>query len=348
MYATATPAYGLVGNGSNASISKYVTVKGGSGNYSYQLTGNNYGLSINSSGRITGEIPVAGTYKINVKVTDTDVPSRTATTTVVLNIKQGKAISGIITDSDGNAIPNAYITLTNKNKADKYSAKKYAYADSKGAYSVVVNAGTYDIKATYNDCLKYIYSEKISDTKSGYDIKMPMYKVYISSNNTAIDFSSAYWYDASGEYYGSGNTIYLKNGKYSLTSTYEEGGISYEATLNVTVLNKGVWQTASVKSYNTSIGTGTKTISTTTSSNSDYQYFTFKPSASGTYKFSLAATGSDGYANARVYDKNNDSMIYLYSYGSEDYESESLISGYNYYIKVYAPSGAKLTITKTN
>jgi uncharacterized protein YjdB len=361
IYAASTPAYVLIGNGSNASISKTVTVKGGSNSYSYALTGNNYGLSIDSYGTISGEIPMAGTYKVNVKVTDTQVTSRTATTTVVINVKQGKTISGIVTDSDGNGIPYASVTLTNKDKSDRYSPSVSDDTDSKGAYSILVNPGTYDIEANYNDCLKYIYSEKITDTKSGYDIKMPMYKVYVSSNNTAINFNNyAYWIDEAGDSYGSGDTLYLKNGKYKLTTSYTSGGMSYTATLNVTVLNKGVWQTASVKTYNQTVSTGTKSINM---KNGETQYFTFKAPSSGTYSFNLAATSSSssvtGSYRIYLYDNNNDEIDESYAYKSSYSTSSSasitydLIAGQTYYIRVTGPSYSdgfpmSLTISKTS
>ena len=296
VFASAKPAYYYTNaNGkyslSSKNVSDIVYATGGSGSYKYEIVGDAYGLSINSSGKISGTISKAGTYNINVKVTDANNSTYTTNAVWTVNLKQGMTIEGTVKDAEGNGIYGVKVYFENEN--DKYIEWASVTTNSLGKYEVTVPAGTYDVLISYNNVQKYVGRKSVSENQTGWDMVLPVYKVEIKSDKEEIA-SFATWYDSNGKEMGSGNYLYLRAGTYSLESEGTNFLTGYTAVLNITV-SKSTEVTAKVttKRLDTPTITLGQTISTILTG--EYIYYKFVPTETGTYYFySSSSNDTDG------------------------------------------------------
>jgi hypothetical protein len=306
-------------------------------------------------------------------MTDTENTKLTATTTLKITVGKTRTVTGIVKDGNGNPIPNAHVYFQNKNKTSRYSSYRSAYTDSKGAYSISVADGTYDVVAydNSNNVRGYLYSKKISSTKSGLDITLPVYGITLYSSNTKVDITNfTTWVSSTGEtYYASDGKLCLKAGTYTLTSTYTASYngttlATYTAKISKLTVKKGTEKvTAKVtgKDYVGSI-TANSSKSVTLKANQAYTYYKFTPSTSGTYYFYSQSKSADVYGRVLTY--NNGYWSYssgyaAYTFVSGGYYHDFKISYYcekgkTYYIAVQndssssSASGVTLRVSTTN
>lgn len=351
LVAAATPVYKVFGGSQGVYFSKYVSVAGGSGDYSYALSGATYNCTIDGDGELYGTLPMAGEYLFTVVVTDKNNPSLQTTAQVAVYVKQGVTIAGIVKDMNGNPIPYADVSFTNQNKASRYTDSKYTSANENGAYSITLESGTYDIEASYRNTLKYLYSQSLQISQSGYDIQLPLYKVIIYSNNTNVkDTSFGSWYDATGTYCGSGNTLYLKNGNYALTTKVSNSSLfSYTATVNVTVAGNGAMVTANVAITGNVVPVAAGSNQAVTIAPDRDVVFAFTPSVSGYYSFDVPAVSSmdsNGYVYFyRSVDDGYSAYDYFNSSASGGIYGRYMSAGQTYYYKLTKTSGSAATIS---
>lgn len=305
--ATAYTAYGLLQSNGTVSPSIEIKAYGGSSSYTYSLEGNTYGLYM-SGNKIYGSISAAGTYNLKVKVSDANNKNISTVTTVTIHVVDAISVSGVVKDLSGNAIPSAYVNYVNKDRANKYSPSKSAYCDSNGMFSISLDKGKYDVEAICTSGNKVIKSQQVvqdlTSTRSGYDFVLPVQKVAISSNDANINATTfGTWYDAAGNSYGSGAVLYLKPGKYSLTSTTSTATKDITAKVNVTVTE-------------TSAATATATVTTKSKAvpsikaeqkidlklTGNYVYYAFTPTETGKYYFYSIST-RDTFG--RLYNSND-------------------------------------------
>lgn len=365
MYAFVAPTYYLIG-AEEVSYSERVYVYGGDNNYTYELTGTTYDATM-SGKYIYATFKAASTYTLTVKVTDGS--GHSTTTPAVFNIKQGVTIAGMVTDSAGNGISDATIYYENTNLGDRYSPSGYAYTDSKGAYSLLVSSGTYDIRATYYDSVIYLYSQSLTSSRSGFDLKLPLYKVVLYSNNSNIaasDFGT--WYNSEMDAVGYGDTLYLTAGTYSLkTLEATSGYYTYTAAVNLTVTNASVVKTATVSltSQPTAIYVGSTPITIKAASkyydNDDdvyyyvynYSYYKYTASTSGYYKIQMSVSSvSNDYSYIYPCDGYYDcTSNYAYNYGnSNNGYCEYIVymnAGETYYFKTHTRRTSAVSATIT-
>lgn len=243
------PDYALVANTDVNNVRAYAYFTGGSGYYKYMIINDGgTGATISeydddeysySYVCLSARVAAPGDYNIIVRATDD--AGRTCDVAVPVHVAQGISVAGLVKDASGNPIPNAHISFTNKNRADRFSQYSYAYTDKDGAYGGTLSSGTYDIAASYHDdseysdnakAYNYLYKQDLTTTKSGFDISLPLYKVTLVSTDpfypliSANGYSNYTWY-SNHEKLGSGNTLYLKNGTYAIESDEEaESGSS--------------------------------------------------------------------------------------------------------------------------
>lgn len=346
--AVAAPCYLKLVSGS-ATVDVDVEVSGGSGSYIYSLAGNTYGLQIGSStGTISGKLLAAGTYTLTVNVQDANNPAYKTTASVVINVASTISVSGIVKDASGNPIPNAKVYYTNKDKATRYGAKGSASANSNGSFSMTLVAGTYDIEAEIYSSHRYLYSQALTTTRSGFDITLPVQRVVLYSSNASVDASSlGYWYDEAGNTYGNGNTLWLKPGRsYALsTETKMIARKNVSATVNLTVTAATASATASVTAVPIlPVGSITAEQPVTLSVAGTYKYYTFTPTTTGTYYFysesSIDTYGCLEDANAQVLKTNDDS-----GQGNNFYYVYNCTAGVTYYIGIRKYGGGTGTAT---
>lgn len=359
------PQYELLRNG-EAHIDSYddyedeytFSARGGSGSYKYSIEGNAYELSINEdSGRVSGTLKAAGTYNLSVKIQDRENNKLTATVPLTINVSPSVAVSGMVKDANGNPVRGASVVFTNKAKADRYTTTEYVGTDSTGMYSAYVAAGTYDIDASYSDSHRYLYSQALASSRSGFDINLALYRIAVYSDNKDIKAEDlGTWYDDDDNVWGDGDQIYVKEGTYHLTAETTKAFKKVKSEINVTVnASSTAPVTAKVTVTDTENVKGTLTLGKAEAVKLDwdynYEYYKFIPAETKTYYF-YSQRGAESYVDAdgRLYDDNGDSLASDYSsMGSNGdfciaYECEQ---GKTYYIGVRDSDGEGGTVSLT-
>lgn len=270
----AITVYG-VRTGTKAGAYTYPRVTGGSDSYEYSIVSDPSNIVSNkdANGKLSDEdvyfeIAFPGEYSITVRATDKKDANRYCDIVIPIKMAQGISIGGCVTDAQGNKIPNADITFTNKNKADLYYSVGSASTNVDGVYSATVTAGNYDIEVSYGgsyssrsqnaQATRYLYNQALAATQTGFDIQLPLYKVLLQgytdpTTQEKVTAAGLSWY-WNHEYMGEGEALYVKAGNYALEAEQtkyiyvnnERYIVTYKYTANANVVNSGV-QTAITK-----------------------------------------------------------------------------------------------------
>ena len=348
------------GSDETASVNVSLYPKGGSGSYTYEFVGAKHGLSINTNGKITGELTDAGVYSLSVRVSDTNNSALTAVAKVTIEVLQTINVVGMIKEAGGYVVDKAHIKFINKDKATKGTVNYTLYTNSAGTYSANITAGTYDVVISCNGARKFLYNQVFTTSKTGYDHTISdLYKITVYSNNEAVNATSFNtWYDVNGQledlegrYYGSGNVLYLKAGKYQLKQSGSDFAGRWEATLNVTVTAGVNKATANVVIVAPTESIALNTTTSVTTNNAGV-YFKFMPTASGTYYFysisSIDTVGELYDSQGRILTRSDDGID-----GSDFYIPYNFVAGNTYYLKACRHSSTtnatfNITISDTN
>ena len=227
---------------------------GGNGSYKYEVVSKADCLDLVMS--TTGvqycsiDTDQAGEYTMKIKISDSRDASVFTYCTVTFVIKPGVLLSVTATDLDGNKIKytgiDTYLCrLKSQWKDNSYSEISYArevgeISDGMAIYSYVPE-GVYDISiedergGTGAYASDYFVSAATNEVK----LTLPVYQQTIVSDNTDFaDLSEmGEWKDENGVVQGKGGYLYLAVGNYTLTSTAEKNGVTYQATLKISVTN---------------------------------------------------------------------------------------------------------------
>lgn len=242
------PVYSLAANAEENNVNTYAQFSGGEGYYYYEII-NDGGMkaeiidSSNNTVHISAWLADPGEHSITVRALDSY--SRFCDVVIPIYISQGVTVSGTVRDAAGNPIPFASIEMTNKNRADRFFRTGSFTADKNGFYSSSVSAGTYDIEVRYKNNKTYfknsktevfLYNKEISASLSGFDLYFPLYKVSVISadpDRYPLMNSNGYynfeWY-VNNECVGEGDTLYLKNGTYTIESVEIHSGHTENTT----------------------------------------------------------------------------------------------------------------------
>lgn len=231
--AAAKQVYGLIGakEFTDGYYLKGIFSAAGCGDsYRYSVVNDPSGIITNENKDTLSEylyvkVLVAGTYTVTVRATSIKDPTKYADANIVFNVNQGISIGGALKDAQGNPMADGNIYFTNKNRASRYCDYAEATFDTEtSTYSALVEPGVYDIVASYgsndyNLSTKYLYSQSLMATATGYDIQLEnIYKVALSLPDKNGLYTQWYINHVSvGSTNGSG-AIYLKNGTYTLES----------------------------------------------------------------------------------------------------------------------------------
>lgn len=334
--AAAEPVYCLLKADGTAYVRSSVEISGGSGSYICSLSGNTYGLTISEDGEISGTFRGApGAYTLTVNVQDRNNAAYTTATEVKLYVSASISVSGIVKDLNGNPVVNATVEFENKDKANRYQKDYETTTDANGAFSMTLISGTYDIEASYGKSHKYLYAQQLDATRSGFDIPLALRRIIIDSNNASVSSENAFgtWYDIDGISYGQGDTVYLREGSYALTSEKTLGRRTITSTLNITVnAASGPRATAQV-----TVTDSTKVIAAeqpaTLSLTREYQYYKFTPAVTGTYYFYSSGT-CDTYGV--LLNANDEQLTYNDDGGqnSNFYFTQECTAGMDYYVGI--------------
>ena len=227
--------------------------RGGSGTYTYEVVSKADCMELTPDGFYaygTIDTSQAGTYTMKVKITDKKDSAIFTYCTVTFVIAKGIRVNGTFVDLDGHKIKNTvsdtflcYIKSRWTDRAYSIDLKKEIgkYNSSIGTVYFDVPEGNYDIRVVNKTggVEKYLENYTVSaSTSNNYQIVLPLYQITVTSDNTALSASSfGEWEEADGTLRGKGEYLYLPVGNYTLTSTAEKNGITYQATLKISVTN---------------------------------------------------------------------------------------------------------------
>ena len=267
----------------------YVDVKskvqkpvGGSGEYTYAIEGNNYGLSIDSAGTVSGTITKTGTYTVKVKVSDANNPSLSRTVNCVIAVSKEISVAGTIKTKNGKTVNDAKLMFTNYDTSSGFATDyKSTYTDQYGHYQISLPAGTYDVAISFKNDETYVYSQTFKATVLNKNFVLDVKAITVKVDTTvckADDFGA--WYDEYGNEYGTGDILYLTPGTYKLNaSTNHADSFDKMAVITATVTSNTTSLTAKVYDRTVSITEG-KGVNTYVG-----RFYRFVPKTSGTYYF---------------------------------------------------------------
>ena len=329
--------YYTVKNADDVLLSSSTNVRviacGGSDNYIYTIDPNVNNLSIDSEGYINGTIKMAGDYDLIVHVTDNTNPAVTTTVGVTLHIIQGNAVTGVVNDITGAAISGAQIYFSNQDRTLRYNGDKRVITDSNGAYAVNLVPGVYDVTVMAGAESTYYYGVSYTAATSAV-FTVNAYKIAVNSTNPLITFdnniwSTATWTDKNtGDDVGTGSTLYLKAGNYSLTTSGSVKVVGdYSATLDISVTTSAVvLATVTTKKVIPTIAENV-----TNTGLSTYEYYSFTPSQTAIYYFYSPNGSSSG--DFSLYNASGEEL--LSSRDAEIPYGYTLTGGQNYYVYTY-------------
>ena len=173
-------SYLMASTDMSADIDKYIVIEGGSGQYYAEILGESYGLKVTTTGYdedydqydfsmayLTGKIKNAGTYRVEVKITDRQNQSLSTTVIVPIYVTTAYKVTGTIKDRLGKGVPFANVEFRNENQSDLYCTYDSTITDFNGNYEIYIPASTYNILANCNKNKYYFYSMKVTSNKSG-------------------------------------------------------------------------------------------------------------------------------------------------------------------------------------
>ena len=350
MVAAAEPAYDVVGGSDDDPyIRSPLYAAGGSGSYTYSFEGNSYGLKLGEDGIVYGDMDVtgAGTYTVTVLVKDKNNANLSARAKLMIYLKAGRTVSGIIKDAKGNAIQkrDAYVYFKIKNKADRYFVSSTCYADSKGTYSALLPDGAYEAYAAIGAGKGRIQAVQVSGNRSGLDFSIPVYPLTIRSGDAGIsanDFGD--WYDADDKQYGTGSKLWLPAGTHRLSCTGRSGTDEYTAVIRVTVNTSSAGSTTATVTKKSLIrGALTTAQPVSLALTKQYQFYTFIPEKTGTYRFysggsSPSSLDTYGMLESNGYNLDSDDD----SAGNGHFKIEhECTAGQTYYVGIHGYSSGE-------
>ncbi len=281
--AAVTESYVPVCEGKPYYVKGYVTAKGGSGNYTYTIGDNPYGLTITEEGCIKGSIKQVGTITVPVTVTDAANPALSTEIMYVCHAEQGKILKGKVIGADGRGIENGNLWYRSIGK-DGYPYKTNIYLNSDGSYELVGAAGEYDIYAEpkYSHYRSMIKHYVLNENVEAEPIQLPLYSVRIA------DVEAGLWYDNEGRMCGYGSLAYLPAGTHTIhTKTGRTDFLNptiKEVTVTITNCSlSGITPTEkTLENYIIQGALGQNTVGIV---KDEYTTISFIPAESGTYRF---------------------------------------------------------------
>lgn len=342
--AAAAKSYAMVETNSNVSVSKWITVVGGSGQYTFAFLSAPEELTLDTEdGAVYAHVLKPGTYTAQVQVADASNPAINTKVTVTFSITKGVVIRGKVKDAEGKTITDTNgidISIENKDKANPYYYYEPGIA-SDGSYATVVPAGTYNIhaKTYYADGSYFVYDYVASKDSQILNLKLPVYRVELSLNNGSVVDNRISWGE-DGYLIGYGDVYYLRAGKHTMSTTW----IGFmnrltSAQTTFTITNKGKKVVADVQVAEGGNNTTTPSLAApgtieVQGNTSSYGFFSFTPTETATYRIYSGATSGDTYGV--IYDSEGKLLQAGDNGGSNNYYQfamkHELTAGKTYYI----------------
>lgn len=339
------PQYGMIGTDNKYySVSvKPASVAGGSGKYTYSIDGDDYGLSVDITGRVTGKIYQEGTYNLKVKITDDNDTKISTTVNCEINAKKAIKVEGYVKDINGNNLNGVSIMFYNHDKATPYLAWSGVTSRNYGSYSMDLFPGTYEVVISIGDDSTYLHNQKFDKSETGRNFVSDVLKLTVNPDNAkySVDDIGA-WYDEYDRQCGTNGYVYLVPGT---SYTLKAKGMGKRGVITAKVDRKAVSVTAKMSEDVIEIGDKSSFFA------EENGFYKFVPKTTGTYYFYSIST-SDPYGH--LYDENKKKLVEkddnkhnLTTNTYDFYMSYNCVAGKTYYISV-SRSACDVYISTTN
>lgn len=339
------PQYGMIGTDNKYySVSvKPTSVAGGSGKYTYSIDGDDYGLSVDITGRVTGKIYQEGTYNLKVKITDDNDTKISTTVNCEINAKKAIKVEGYVKDINGNNLNGVSIMFYNQDKATPYLAWSGVTSRNYGSYSMDLFPGTYEVVISIGDDSTYLHNQKFDKSETGRNFVSDVLKLTVNPDNAKYSVDDiGEWYDEYDRQCGTNGYVYLVPGT---SYTLKAKGMGKRGVITAKVDRKAVSVTAKMSEDVIEIGDKSSFFA------EENGFYKFVPKTTGTYYFYSIST-SDPYGH--LYDENKKKLVEkddnkhnLTTNKYDFYMSYNCVAGKTYYISV-SRSACDVYISTTN
>lgn len=339
------PQYGMIGTDNKYySVSvKPASVAGGSGKYTYSIDGDDYGLSVDITGRVTGKIYQEGTYNLKVKITDDNDTKISTTVNCEINAKKAIKVEGYVKDINGNNLNGVSIMFYNHDKATPYLAWSGVTSRNYGSYSMDLFPGTYEVVISIGDDSTYLHNQKFDKSETGRNFVSDVLKLTVNPDNAKYSVDDiGEWYDEYDRQCGTNGYVYLVPGT---SYTLKAKGMGKRGVITAKVDRKAVSVTAKMSEDVIEIGDKSSFFA------EENGFYKFVPKTTGTYYFYSIST-SDPYGH--LYDENKKKLVEkddnkhnLTTNTYDFYMSYNCVAGKTYYISV-SRSACDVYISTTN
>lgn len=265
----------LPGGTAGTAYSTTITASGGSGNYTWSITGLPSGLSYTTSGTpsttISGTTDVVGTASLSVTVTDSETPPVMVTATFQLTIAQAAALTITTTSLPGGTVNSTY----NQTLGASGGVTPYSWTKASGNLPTGTTLSTAGvISGMLTATGTFTFTVQVSDAESPAQTKQASFSVTVTSGTSTLTITTGSPLPGANE-----------NVSYSTSVTASGGTQPYTWTAG-TSLPTGLLLTS---------GTPSATISGTPTVTGTFQFtLSVKDAASNTASatFLLTVTGS--------------------------------------------------------
>jgi hypothetical protein len=182
----------LPGGTAGTAYSAMITASGGSGNYTWSITGLPSGLSYSTSGTpsttISGTTDVVGTATVNVTVTDSETPPVMVNATFQLTIAQAAALSITTTSLPGGTINSSY----NQTLAAMGGVTPYSWTKASGNLPTglsLSSAGA--ISGTLGATGTFTFTVQVSDAEMPAQTKQASLSITVTSGTSSLTITTA-------------------------------------------------------------------------------------------------------------------------------------------------------------
>lgn len=181
----------LPGGTAGTPYSTTITASGGSGNYTWSITGLPSGLSYMTSGTpstmISGTTDVVGTASLSVTVTDSETPPVAATATFQIAIAQATALSITTTSLPGGTINSSY----NQTLAASGGVTPYTWAKTSGSLPTGTTLSTAGvISGPLTATGTFTFTVQVSDAESPAQTKQASLSITVSSGTSSLTITT--------------------------------------------------------------------------------------------------------------------------------------------------------------
>ncbi len=164
----------------SADVQSFIHVRGGSGNYIYEVAENPYGAEI---GEKNGDLSVwfdePGTYPITITATDQENPELKTTKTIYIHVEKPMDVQGKIVNAQGKSLSNVEVTFYAHNgdpvfeykETENGSITTQTWEQYDNVYDICVPLGMYDVLVEDKETKECVYLQNVNINSENFVMK---------------------------------------------------------------------------------------------------------------------------------------------------------------------------------